>query len=88
VGSTVGDDQDMLSRIAGAALARWVRKVDTNYDVWQVHSADVVCTDSPRRQKHPIFKADAIITNKVGVDFIHAFLPTVSPFCCLIRCAR
>jgi len=47
------------------------------YDVWQVHSADVVCADKPRSWDIPHVKADAILTNNPDVTLFMRFADCV-----------
>ena len=77
VGSTVGDDPAHVIENRRRSFAAMGRNLDTLYDVWQVHSADVVCTDLPRPPETPHLKADAIITNKVGVTLFMRFADCV-----------
>jgi hypothetical protein len=53
------------------------RSVETMYDVWQVHSRDVVCTDAPRASNMPHLKADAILTDRPGVTLFMRFADCV-----------
>jgi YfiH family protein len=77
VGSTVGDDPIHVNENRRRSFAAMGRDIDTLYDVWQVHSADVVCTDCPRPLETPHLKADAIITNKVAVTSFMRFADCV-----------
>jgi len=47
--------------------------VESIFDVWQVHSTRVVIADRPRALDTPHQKADAIITDKVGVTLFMRF---------------
>ena len=49
------------------ALAVLKIKPESVYDVYQVHSTEIVCTDKPLAMGEPHIKADAIITNKPNV---------------------
>ena len=53
VGSTVGDDPVHVIENRRRSFAVMGRNLDTLYDVWQVHSADVVCTDFPGLRNAP-----------------------------------
>lgn len=56
------------------------RPVNTIFDVWQVHSADVVCTNKPRPLDAPHQKADAIVTNRPSVTLFMRFADCVPIF--------
>ena len=47
------------------------------YDVWQVHSADVICADQPRPGEVPHLKADAILTDNPDVTLFMRFADCV-----------
>lgn len=53
------------------------RAPDSMYDVWQVHSADVICTDAPRPQNVPHLQADAILTDNPAVTLFMRFADCV-----------
>ncbi len=53
------------------------RDPDSMYDVWQVHSADVVCADHPRPGNVPHVKADAILTDNPAVTLFMRFADCV-----------
>jgi YfiH family protein len=77
VGSTVGDEpanvQVNRARVAGTM---GVRDADTR-TTWQVHSADVLLIGGREPQDWPPPKADAIITDRVGVPLIMRFADCV-----------
>jgi hypothetical protein len=47
------------------------------YDVWQVHSSEVVCTDRPRLPDARHLQADAILTDTPGVTLFMRFADCV-----------
>ncbi len=47
------------------------------YDVWQVHSADVICAEAPRPSDTPHIKADAILTDNPHVSLFMRFADCV-----------
>ncbi len=49
----------------------------TVYDVWQVHSADVICTDVPRPKNVTPKRADAILTNNSEITLFMRFADCV-----------
>lgn len=56
------------------------RPVETIYDVWQVHSADVICPQQPRRLDSQHQKADAIATNRPDITLFMRFADCVPVF--------
>lgn len=56
------------------------RPVDTIFDVWQVHSADVICPQQPRRLDSQHQKADAIATNRPDITLFMRFADCVPVF--------
>ncbi len=77
LGGTVGDDPARVAENRRRSFAALGRAVETSYDVWQVHSADVVCTDRPRLPETPHLKADAILTNRPGITLFMRFADCV-----------
>jgi polyphenol oxidase len=77
LGGTVGDDPDNVienrERIFGAIN----RDTKTAFDVWQVHSTEVVCTDLPRPPSSPHSRADAILTQRTDVTLFMRFADCV-----------
>ncbi|HWQ04750.1 MAG TPA: peptidoglycan editing factor PgeF [Longilinea sp.] len=53
------------------------RSVESIYDVWQVHSADIICTDQPRPLDAPHKKADGIVTNRSEITLFMRFADCV-----------
>lgn len=77
VGSTVGDNPELVERNKDQAFTALNVSPRSIYDVWQVHGADVVCTDRPRPDKEPHKKADAILTDQPGVNLFMRFADCV-----------
>jgi polyphenol oxidase len=77
VGGTVGDDPQHVLQNRKSAFQALNRPWESIYDVWQVHSADVVCTDSPRPQTQELQKADAILTETAEVTLFMRFADCV-----------
>jgi YfiH family protein len=77
IGGTVGDD---LARVAANRVSSF-RSVglapNSLFDVWQIHSAEVVVADAPRPVNQPYLKADAILTNKKNVSLYMRFADCV-----------
>ncbi len=77
VGGYIGDplENTYLNRVRSfEALGRTPELV---YDVWQVHSADVICTNTPRPQDVTHKKADAIITQNPEITLFMRFADCV-----------
>ena len=77
VGGYIGDDLEntYINRVRSfEALKRDPKSV---YDVWQVHSNDVICTKSPRPQRVTHQKADAILTDNPNVTLFMRFADCV-----------
>jgi len=76
-GASVGDDVERVRQNREKAL----RTVGINpavvYDVYQVHSVDIVATDRALPGGEPHIKADGIITNKPGLTLMMRFADCV-----------
>jgi YfiH family protein len=72
-GGMSGDNRENVIENRRRIFSAFNRPVETIYDVWQVHSADVVCADRPRPLDQPHEKADAIITNCPDVTLFMRF---------------
>jgi YfiH family protein len=77
VGGYIGDDLERtyINRVRSFDVLH--RDPDSVYDVWQVHSADVICTDTPRPKDVTHKKADAILTNNPDVTLFMRFADCV-----------
>lgn len=75
VGGTVGDERERVRENRFRSFAALKRKRESMFDVWQVHSADVVVANAPhpRLNEPPEFKADAIITDNPEVSLFMRF---------------
>ncbi len=73
LGGTVGDERVHVIENRRRVFAHAGLPVESIYDVWQVHSADVVYTRSPRPLDQVHKKADAIITDQPGVTLFMRF---------------
>jgi YfiH family protein len=77
VGGTVGDD---LARVKENRLISFRAlgcKPESIFDVWQVHSADVVCARAPRPSDESLRQADIILTNRPEVTLFMRFADCV-----------
>lgn len=73
LGATVGDDPENVRENRRLAFEAFGLRLDTLFDVWQVHSATVVCADSPRPPEQKHMQADAILTDARGVTLFMRF---------------
>jgi YfiH family protein len=77
VGGTVGDDPARVLENRTRSFAAARRSLDSMYDVWQVHSADAVMTDTPRRRDQAHQKADIMFTSNPAVTLYMRFADCV-----------
>lgn len=77
VGGTVGDDLDRVRTNRQLSFRALDRIPESIFDVWQVHSADVVCAYAPRPEGESIRQADAILTDKAEVSLFMRFADCV-----------
>jgi polyphenol oxidase len=80
VGGTVGDDAGRVSENRQRMFEALDLELTGAYDVWQVHSAEVVCTDRPRMPGETHLQADAILTDQPGVTLFMRFADCVPIF--------
>ena len=77
MGGYIGDDLEntYVNRVRSfKALNRDPKSV---YDVWQVHSSNVICTNEPRAMHATHKKADAILTDNPNVTLFMRFADCV-----------
>jgi YfiH family protein len=72
-GASVGDDIQKVIRNREIALQALYLHPDSIYDVFQIHSTDVVKTEKPLSPTEIHIKADAIITNQPNVTLLMRF---------------
>jgi YfiH family protein len=77
LGGTVGDDPRRVAENREMVFRTLDRPKDSLFDVWQVHSSEVVCTRSPRPLDLPHKKADAILTDQPGITLFMRFADCV-----------
>ena len=77
VGGTVGDDLARVRQNRILSFEALRREPETMFDVWQVHSADVVCARSPRPLDESYRQADIILTDKPDVTLFMRFADCV-----------
>jgi len=77
VGGTVGDERERVIENRFRSFRALGRDPHSIFDVWQVHSAEVVTTVAPHYSRPPEFKADAILTDKPDVTLFMRFADCV-----------
>jgi YfiH family protein len=77
VGGTVGDDAARVKENRVRSFSALERRLDSSYDVWQVHSADAAFAESPRGQGDDYKKADIIFTDRPEVTLYMRFADCV-----------
>jgi YfiH family protein len=77
MGGYLGDplENTYLNRVR--AFETLKRDPQSVFDVWQVHSAEVVCSDRPRPRNAPHQKADAILTDNPAITLFMRFADCV-----------
>jgi YfiH family protein len=76
VGGTVGDEAGRVRENRLRAFGALGRPLESAFDVWQVHSAEVVVAEGPRGAQ-PIVQADAILTRRHDVTLFMRFADCV-----------
>lgn len=77
LGGTVGDERANVIENRKRLFTVMERDVNSIFDVWQVHSADVILTNSPRPLNDPHQKGDAIVTNNPNITLVMRFADCV-----------
>jgi len=80
VGGTVGDDLQRVRENRVLSFQALDREPETIFDVWQVHSADVVCARAPRPVDESYRQADIILTDTQNVTLFMRFADCVPIF--------
>lgn len=80
VGGLRGDDPQRVYQNRVLAFKSMNRAPESVYDVWQVHSADVICTTGSRPPSVRHRKADAILTDNPDVTLFMRFADCVPIF--------
>jgi polyphenol oxidase len=76
-GGTVGDERIHTIENRKRAFSFFDRKVESIFDVWQVHGNTVICADHPRDLDEPHTKADAILTRNPEITLFMRFADCV-----------
>lgn len=77
LGGTVGDEIERVRKNRSLCFEVLGCKPESIFDVWQVHSADAVCADAPRKMDVPYQKADIILTDKPDITLFMRFADCV-----------
>jgi YfiH family protein len=77
LGGNNGDDRQNVVENRSRIFAALGRPVESLYDVWQVHSDTIVCTNSPRPLSVDHLPADAILTDNAGITLFMRFADCV-----------
>jgi YfiH family protein len=80
VGGTVGDDPARVRENRARSFSAVGRRLESQFDVWQVHSADAVFATGPRLLQAELHKADIIFTDKPEVSLYMRFADCVPIF--------
>jgi YfiH family protein len=76
-GGGLGDSKEDVIENRKRSFDAIGRPVESIYDVWQVHSADIVVTEKPRPLDAEHLKADAIVTTNPEVTLFMRFADCV-----------
>jgi len=79
-GGTVGDDPQAVAENRQRCFSELGRDLTSMFDVWQVHSTEVVFAESPRLMDTPHQKADVILTDRSDVSLFMRFADCVPVF--------
>ena len=77
VGGTVGDEADRVRENRLRSFSAIGRPLESMFDVWQVHSANVVVAPAARPVDEPHSKADIILTRNPAVTLYMRFADCV-----------
>jgi YfiH family protein len=77
VGGTVGDELERVKHNRHLSFHAMGRTPESIFDVWQIHSADVVCARAPRSEGESLRQADIILTDKPEVTLFMRFADCV-----------
>ena len=78
--TTVGDTRDNIIENRRRIFSVMGRPVESIFDVWQIHSSQIICADQPRPLDLLQQKADAIITDRPEITLFMRFADCVPIF--------
>jgi len=77
VGGSVGDDIENVRQNRLRSFHALGCKPESMFDVWLVHSADVVYAESPRQEGDEVHKADIVLTDRPEVTLFMRYADCV-----------
>src|SRR5512133_1025142 len=77
VGGTVGDDLARVRRNRDLSFEALGCDIESIFDVWQIHRADVVCANGPHPPNESYRQADIILTDRPNVTLFMRFADCV-----------
>lgn len=77
VGGTVGDDLERVHENRMLSFGALGCAPESIFDVWQVHSVEVVCAQAPRPPEQPYRQADIILTDQPDITLFMRFADCV-----------
>lgn len=77
LGGTVGDAPERVAENRSRALGALGQSTRSIYDVWQVHSRKVVVAQAPRSAGQAPIQADAILSDRPGLNLMMRFADCV-----------
>lgn len=80
LGGTVGDSRANVIENRFRLFNALNRQVESLFDVWQVHSTKIVCSDTVRPLDAPHKEADAILTDRPDITLFMRFADCVPIF--------
>jgi len=80
LGGTVGDTRANVIDNRLRLFNALDRKVESLFDVWQVHGTRIICSDTPRPLDAPHKEADAILTDRPEITLFMRFADCVPIF--------
>lgn len=80
LGGTNGDSRANVIENRKRIFDVMDRKVESIFDVWQVHGTEVICPDHPRPLNDPHQQADIILTDKPEITLFMRFADCVPIF--------
>jgi YfiH family protein len=76
-GASVGDEIENVNRNRATALSALGIKKESVYDLFQVHSSNVVITNKPYRRGEEHIKGDGILTDQANITLLMRFADCV-----------
>ncbi len=77
LGGSIGDEPDCVNENKRRVFHAMNRSIHSAYEVWQIHSSDIVCSDRPLFTGEQRAKADGIFTSNPDVTLMMRFADCV-----------